>query len=311
MAENRSILARFTSVQDRQIRCCHAFGPHLYLGTGPEGIVYRSTDGFSFSEFYKTGEYYATAIADYGNALFVGTSSNGYIMMHNFNTGNRFNYVITGDYQVTSFAVHNDKLYAGTSPSGMVFSFDGNKWVLEYDSYGGGIKSMISDGEILYVFVEGVEFIPCLKSSGWQFLKNGDVSFSVSSFSKVSTSLPVLANNKNFDTSFSCACVHDSKAYFAPYNRCNLYVYDGQNVSIAYQWSGTRITAIESVGDKQLVVAVDDTVYLMSESVDASVSLSSGSQEDAVSTTTSTTETVTGTTTGTQLNVGLTGGTTP
>jgi hypothetical protein len=232
-------------------------------------------------------------------------------MMHNFNTGNRFNYVITGDYQVTAFAVHNDKLYAGTSPSGMVFSFDGNKWVLEYDSYGGGIKSMVSDCDTLYIFVEGVEFIPCLKSSGWEFLKNGDASFSVSSFSKVSTSLTVLSNNKNFDTSFSCACIHDSKVYFAPYNRCNLYVYDGKNVSIAYQWSGTRITAIESVGDKQLVVSVDDTVYLMSESVDTSISLSSGSQEVATSTVIAPVETTTNVNTVTQLDVGLVGGTAP
>lgn len=284
MSENRSILARFTSVHDRQIRCCHAFGPHLYLGTGPEGIVYRSTDGFSFSEFYKTGEYYATAIADYGNALFVGTSSNGYIMMHNFNTGNRFQYVVTGDYQVTAFAVHGGKLYAGTSPSGMVFSFDGDKWVLEYDSYGGGIKSMVSDGDVLYVFVDGVEFVPCLKSSGWVFLKNGDVSFSISSFSKISTSLSVLSKNNNFDASFSCACFHDSKVYFAPSNRCNLYVYDGKNVSIVYQWSGTKITSIESVGDKQLVVSVDDTVYLMSDSVDTSTAISSGSQGNVGST---------------------------
>lgn len=262
MTQTRSILARFRTTDERLVRCCHAMGRYLYVGTGPDGILYRSTDGFSFSEFYKTGDMYVTSVCDYGNALFVGTSPGGYILMHNFNTGNRFHYVTTGDYQVTAMVVHNDRLYAGTSPSGMIFSFDGNNWVMEYDSYGAGIIDMVSDGTDMYVFVQGVEFVPCLKDTGWELLHNGEDSLSISSFSKAKTSLSILAKNANFDTSFSCACVAGDKLFFAPENKCNLYMFDGTEVSIVHQWHGTRIWDIENIGDEQIAIAVDDTVYV-------------------------------------------------
>lgn len=234
----------------------------LYVGTGPEGVVYKTSSGFDLTEFYKTGDNYVTSIGDYGNALFFGTSPGGKIMMHNFNTGNRFEYVITGDYQVTSFCVYKDKLYAGTSPSGMIFSFDGKSWNLEYDCYGGGVKEMKVLGNSMYVFVDQIEFIPCLTDDKWTFMKSDKEAFSISSFKKAKTSIPSLQKNLNFDWSFSSACVCGSKLYFSPVNSCNLYVYDGSKVQIFYQWDGDRIWSIESVGTSQIFVSVDDTVYV-------------------------------------------------
>lgn len=264
MSETRIILGRFTATEERQVRCCHSMDKYLYVGTGPDGILYRSIDGFMFSEFYKTGDYYVTSVCDYGNALFVGTSPNGYVLMHNFNTGNRFHYLTTGDYQVTTMVVHDEKLWVGTSPSGLVFSFDGVSWILEYDSYGGGVKKLVSDGDILYAFVDGNEFIPCLKDGKWILLDNGNSPFSISAFSKVTTSIPYLDKNQNFDVSFSCACVADGKLFFAPENKCNLYMYDGSSVGIVRQWDGDSIGAIENIGDEQLIVAVDDSLYVVS-----------------------------------------------
>ena len=258
----RSIIAKFTSTEQNLSRCYHTMSKYLYVGTGTDGIVYRTVDGFDYSEFYKTGDKYVTAIADYGNALFAGTSPNGRIMMHNFNTANRFHYVTTGDYQVTAFTVHDDKLYAGTSPSGMIFSFDGSDWTLEYDAYGGGIKSLVSYGDSLYVFVDGFESIPVLTGGKWGFLQNGSSTFSISSFSKSTTTIDILETNKNFDASFSCADTMNGVLYFAPGNRCNLYAYDGSSISIVNQWDGEMIRAISPIGDKQLMVAVDNMLYV-------------------------------------------------
>lgn len=262
MTDFRSITAKFNCQKQTQICSCHAMGGYLYVGSGPEGIVYRTKDGSDLSEFYKTGESYVTALSDFGNALFIGTSPSGYIFMHNFSTGNRFHYATSGDYQVTAFCVHSNKLYAGTSPSGLVLSFDGTTWAMEYDSYGGGINSMVSFGGSLYLFIEEIDFVPCLTSSGWQIMKNGDQSFSLSAFKKVTTSLSSLNKNRNFDYSFKCAVATSKKLYFCSGNRCNLYEFDGKTVKIIYQWSGRFINSIEIVGEKQLVVAVDDEVYV-------------------------------------------------
>lgn len=262
MAIERSILAKFTCESTAQIRSCHVMNGYLYIGTGPEGIVYKTVSGFDFTEFYKTGESYVTAICDYGNALFCGTSPAGKIMMHNFNTGNRFNYVISGDYQVTAFCVYKDKLYAGTSPSGLILSFDGTKWDMEYDCYGGGVKEMKVLGDSMYVFVNKIEFVPVLTDGNWTFMKSGGKYFPISEFKKVKTEIPSLQKNLNFDWSFSAACVCGEKLYFSPVNRCNLYVYDGSVVEMFYQWDGEKIGAIESIGSSQIFVSVDDTVYV-------------------------------------------------
>ncbi len=260
----KNITAKFEIDDRMQIRCCHAMDNYLYVGAGHSAIVYRTQDGFGISEFYKIEDSYVTAITDYENSLFVGTSPGGGIYMHNFSTGNRFHYVISGDYQVTSFCMFNGKLYAGTSPSGLVLSFDGTKWVMEYDSYGGGIKNMSVIGDKMCIFVDGTDFIPYLSSSGWSFLKSGDNNFSLSSSKKVSTTIDIIKKNLNFDFSFNSSCVCNEKLYFCPSNKCNLYCYDGTKVSIVYQWSGSSIRAIENVGDSQLFVVVDDTVYASS-----------------------------------------------
>lgn len=262
MAVEKSILAKFECIKEAKIKSSHVMNGLLYIGTGPDGIIYRTARGFDLSEFYKTGENYVTALIDYGNALFAGTSSGGKIMMHNFSTGNRFPYVITGDYEVTAFCIYNEKLYAGTSPSGLVLSFDGKKWDMEYDCYGGGIKSMQVLGDSMYIFVDQIEFLPYLKGDKWEFAKNGDDYFSISGFKKVSTTLSSLQKNVNFDWAFGASCVCGGKLYFAPTNRSNLYVYDGKDVSIFYQWDGSSIGAIEAIGDSQLYVSVDDTLYV-------------------------------------------------
>lgn len=258
----KSVLAKFNATGDEQIHCFHPFGPYMYVGTGPDGILYRTSDGLSLEEFWKTGSTHVTAVQDYGNALFVGTSPDGKILMHNFNTENRFHYVTTGDYRVNSFAVCEGILYVGTYPSGLVLSFDGRIWKNDYDSYGNGITDLISYNDALYVFCLGLEFIPCLKDGEWGVLEDGDEPFSVSAGMKVSTTIDIVSCNRNYDHSFNCAVVVGNKLFFAPYNQCNLYMYDGTNVTVAYQWDGQRIRDLASVGNNQLAVAVDDTVYL-------------------------------------------------
>jgi hypothetical protein len=262
LAVEKSILAKFTCEKKAQICSFHVMNGYLYIGTGPDGIVYRTSSGFDLTEFYKTGESYVTAISDYGNALFCGTSSGGKIMMHNFTTGNRFNYVNTGDYKVTSFCVYKDKLYAGTSPSGIILSFNGTSWGVEYDCYGGGVKDMRVLGDSMYVFVDQIEFVPCLTDGKWTFMKSGEDVFSITGFKKVKTTIDSLQKNLNFDFAFNAACVVGDKLYFSPVNSCNLYSFDGSNVSIVYQWDGEKIGAIESIGSSQIFVSVDNVIYV-------------------------------------------------
>ena len=261
MAE-KTLTGKFVADGGAKIRCCHAMDSYLYLGTGPDGFVYRTRDGLALEEFYKTGDSYVTAITDFWGGLFVGTSPGGKILMHNFETGNRFHYVTTGDYKVTAFAVYNDVLYAGTSPSGLILSFDGYTWNMGYDAYGSSITRLVTFGENMYVFLEGVAFVPYLSSQGWGLLKSGEEFFAVSGMKKVTTSISILQQNENHDFSFACAAVVSGKMYFSCPGSCNLYAYDGTSVEMVYQWDGTEIKDIVNIENEQIAVAVDDMTYV-------------------------------------------------
>jgi len=258
----KSVVAKFSAIGGEQIHCMHPLNQHMYIGTGPYGILYRTIDGLSLEEFWRTDDTHVTAVQDYGNALFVGTSPGGQILMHNFNTENRFHYVTTGDYRVNSFAVNDGVLYAGTYPSGLVLSFDGRIWKNEYDSYGAGVTDLVSYGDALYVFCLGLEFVPYFKDGEWGVMQNGETDFSMSTKTKATTNISVLSKSRNYDHSFNCAVVAGGKLFFAPYNQCNLYSFDGSAVEIAYQWDGSRIQDLAAIGQNQLAVAVDDMVYV-------------------------------------------------
>ncbi len=264
MSIEQYTIFKFSSDDEKKINCYHSLGQHLYLGSGNDGIVYRTKDGYNLFEFYKIDDTSVNAIIDYKNALFIGSSSNGCIYMHNFSTGNRFKYVVTGDYSVSSFCVFEDKLYVGTSPSGLILSFDGNKWKKEYQA-NHGIVSMNVLGNTLCVFVNQVSYILGLKNGEWEFIKykNGDKEemFSIYSYQKIHSVIFSNIKEKESDHSFSCSAKLGDKVLFAPQNRANLYMYDGENISILYKGDGKKISSIETIGDEQIFMAIGDSVY--------------------------------------------------
>jgi outer membrane protein assembly factor BamB len=257
----KSIVGFFNAVDSSRVLCQHYYDGYVYEGTSPEGIVYRTKDGFSHEEFYTIEDRQVTAIADFGGALFFGTSPNGRVYVYNFNTGNKFLSVVTGDYQVSSFAEFDGKLYAGTSPAGVVYSFDGVSWEQEYDSFGGGIRSMTVFENELYLFLDQAENVPKLSSSGnWSFMSDDGGVFSITGKKKVSTSLGVLDKNENFDHSFYDSVVFNGALYFSGGKKAVLYRFDGSDVEVASQFDGSVIKNIEVVGNK-MFVSVDGILY--------------------------------------------------
>jgi hypothetical protein len=274
---DKLLVAEYNSENINRIMACHPFGPYLYIGTSPDGLVLRTKDGFSHEEFWRIDDKQITAIADFGNALFFGTSPNGKIYMHNFNTDNRFHVVDSGDYEISAFAVHNSILYAATGPSGLVLSFDGREWEKEYDAHGGRINKMVSLNGNLYIFLDQSETIPFRNEDGiWELLDEGTDPFSIVGHKNVTTSLRSLEKNENFDHSFTTAAVFNSKLMFSGALRAALYEFDGAKVNQVFQTEGERINAIEPVGDTQLFIAVDDKVYVHNSVINSEEESSDG-----------------------------------
>jgi len=263
MSEDKTLMGKFTAVAPSPVSSMYAVDEYLYVGSSLNGYLYRTLDGFSYEEFWRTGEIAVASIIEYGNALFVGTALGGKVLMHNFNTGNRFHYVTTGDYEVSAMALFNGLLYIGTSPGGMVLSFNGDKWTKEYESYGSGIESMTVWNDRLHLFIAGTQSVPYVDLSGkWHFLETAAGVFSVSGMSPATTSLPSLAIPRIFDYGFSDSTVFNGRLMFVGGEKKKLYSFDGTDVKVEFQSTTGDISGLAVVGGTQLYLAAGDTLYI-------------------------------------------------
>lgn len=252
-----AISSKFRSLVREGVVCSHYFDGYLYVGAG-NGIVYRTIDGKSYQEFWKTGEMVVTTISSYANALFVGTGPEGKVLMHNFSTGNRFHYLTSGDYEIASMVVVDDVLYVVTSPSGVVISFDGSRWRKEYESFYDASVAVLHDDK-LYVFFKD-SFSVLVKDSVWKFMEDDESPFSIAGKPKVKSTLPGLARDANYDYGVLAAASFDGKIFFSGNRKPTLYSYNDGAVTVAYQFAGDPIVSM-AASATQLFVAVGDTVY--------------------------------------------------
>jgi hypothetical protein len=145
-------------------------GPHVYAGTGAEGIVRRSRDLRTWETFVQVDDVHVRALRIWANGLFMGTEPKGRIYVHNFSTGLFYHFVQTEDQAVSSFAEYDGRLYAGTRPRGVLYSFDGAVWREERKFYGQGIHTLLAHEGRLYVFLDSAETALCFDGSRWQIL---------------------------------------------------------------------------------------------------------------------------------------------
>ena len=282
MSQGKTLTGRFSAMQPSPVACLYAVDEYLYVGSATNGYLYRTLDGFSYEEFWRTGEIAVTSVAAYGNALFVGTAVDGKLFMHNFTTGNRFHYVTTGDYEVSAMAVFNGLLYVGTKPGGMVLSFDGDRWRKEYEAYGSGIESMTVWSDRLHLFVVGTQIIPYVDASGsWNFMKEGDDVFSVTGASPATTTLEPLLIPKVFDYGFAESVVFNGTLVFVGGERKKLYSFDGTTVKVEFQSTTGSITGLQVVGGTQLYLAAGNMVYVHELQLTQSESGASESNTDS------------------------------
>lgn len=264
-SDSKTIRASFQAQAPWPIRCLYGYGSYLYLGTAPDGTVMRTKDGFYYEEFWRTGRVSIEALAEFGGALFVGTSPDGQILMHNFNTGNRFHVVTSGDVAVSCLHVHDGMLFAGTSPSGLVLSFDGLTWRKEYDAYGAAVKSMASLSGGLYVFLDEAEVVPVRNSAGsWSTMVAAGQPFALPQFSAVKTTIAELAQNRGYDRSYGPSVVFKGKLYFAGGKRGALYSFDGSGVVRVFD-AGTDLITCVFVAADQMFLGVGDALYVYEE----------------------------------------------
>lgn len=264
----KSLMASFTADMMSPVVCSAPYGGYLYVA-GADGIVYSTVDGSYYDEFWRVDDGSVMSLGVYGDALFVGTSPEGSIYMHNFSTGNRFHYATTGDHAVTRLTEHDGVLYAGTSRSGVILSFDGDEWRKEFEALR-SVSSMESYSGSLYVFFSDSSSVLAYNGKEWKFMFDGESIFTVGGNSPALTSLPALAGGQSNDSGVSLSAVVGDKIFFSGTDRATVYSFDGSAVTIEYQFGEGLISSLSS-SENQLFVSIGDTVYVNVEEEDKEV----------------------------------------
>lgn len=156
-----------TIEKENPVWCFKRAEDYIYAGTGPDGKILRTSNLSTWEEWNSVNDSHVRCLEFYANGLWIGTEPNGYVWVYNFTTDSFYPYVKTADHCVSSMAVYNDRLYVGTSPWGYLYSFDGKTWREEKEFYGGGITSLFSQGDSLYVSLRASETLMVYNGGKW------------------------------------------------------------------------------------------------------------------------------------------------
>lgn len=155
--------------QESPVWCFERVGNSVYAGTGREGIILRSTDLNTWTQWKTVEDSHVRSLRLYANGLFIGTEPKGYIYTYNFTTNSFYRHVETYDHAITAMAVFRGVLYAGTSPGGILYTFNGDYWKKQTQFYGGGITSLFVQNDKLYASVKSAETIMVFDNS-WKIV---------------------------------------------------------------------------------------------------------------------------------------------
>jgi hypothetical protein len=145
----------FTEVISKPVWKLAYAGENIFAGTGDEGYILRSNNGYHWENFYKTDDYHVTALYVYNNILYSGTSPHGMIYMTDLTTKTTtLSQKVGGD--VVSFVDYNNDIYMATNNPVNVYKFNitTNKWDSFYKPYTSCIYKLYVDNNELSILVK-------------------------------------------------------------------------------------------------------------------------------------------------------------
>lgn len=197
---------RISAIYENPIWCFERANGSIYAGTGPNGKILISTDATNWNHWKTVEDLHVKSMKFYANGLWIGTEPNGLVYVYNFTTDSFYPYIDTDDYCVSSMAVYEGKLYIGTSPGGIIYSFDGTKWIKHKEFYGGGITSMFSTAQFLYVSIKSAESIMIYNGTSWEIAKSAGkeaspgLPLNLAGKTDNVVAMPTIASSRNLST---------------------------------------------------------------------------------------------------------------
>ena len=257
---------------NRAALCFARYNEYVYAGLSSNGDVLRSVNLSKWDNFLQVGDEAVVSMIAWKNWLFMGTSPNGKVWVHDFATGTSYESIKTKDQCVSSFAIYNKKIYAATSPQGIVYSFDGKGWKEEYIAYGSGVTSM-SGGNLLYVFLKSAETAVSYNGYLWSTIPLNPLGSqggsspigTVASFRKVNVSADLGWNTPPSPCHNIYSSVIDKDEVVFGGQGGSVFRYNGESMARIFQTDSGDVLSIVNIGTTMNIAAIGKTIYLLDE----------------------------------------------
>ena len=167
----------------------------VYVGTGADGILLKSSDRQFWSKIYTVDDSNISALIVQNRNLFIGTTSTGKIYIRDLDTNTTALSAELGA-SISEFCYFQNNMYVATSNPSKIYKFNTEtlKWDFIYKPYASVVTEMFSDVNKMYVFLDAEDFIS-FDGQHWGLEKtNID---NISSFRYVSTE-PFSHNTESF-----------------------------------------------------------------------------------------------------------------
>ena len=130
-----------------------SYGEYIYAGTGPEGLLLRSSDRYFWEKIYSVDDINIKSLCVQNDTLFIGTSPNGMIYIMDLKTGQITLSQELGN-EIFGFIHYKNKMYAsGGIPNQIwVYNTVKNRWDAFYRPHASVITKMLVFQDKLYLF---------------------------------------------------------------------------------------------------------------------------------------------------------------
>lgn len=196
----------YSSYKNTPISAIEFYGDYAFAGISNSGLIIRSKSRYSWEKFYQTSDTNISALKISNGYLYIGTSPQGNIyriLMSTMSTSSMLSVESFGSMgsEIVDFAVFNNELYIAVNgpPSILKFNLLTSKFDFVYTPYA-PVNAMEYILGKLYLAVEDSNIIS-FDGSNWKKIIMGDMFTNISSYRNISKEVYSHSNSSSINRS--------------------------------------------------------------------------------------------------------------
>lgn len=258
----------------------------VFAGSGSDGVVLKSSDRYTWSQYFKTDDIHVTGLAINDGYLFVGTSPNGKVYKIDMDSLESVAYddFIGG---IIDIKVYDDTVYLAANGPSRIYSYNPttNIWSLFYEPYQ-KITSMEVINDYLYVTMES-KVVIYYDGTKWLSLSTNDNVDNTASIRNLNTDVFSNVNYSfinrakitstdnmntediydvfpfNWNDGVSSIAKNGDGVILGGLNTARVYNYYNGKYSLLFDTNTDSVRDVVNVEKDVNLVAIDNKIYLV------------------------------------------------